>query len=309
MENKIVIIGGGPAGLTAGIYAVRAGIKTIIIEKAYPGGNMLLTERIDNFPGYPEGISGFQLAEKMRSQYLQFGGEIINGEVKDVNLEGNSKVVRLSDNSEIRTDALIIASGSSRKKLDVEGEDEYTGKGVSFCAICDGAFFKGKKVAVIGGGNSALEEAIYLTRYAERCYLIHRRDTLRASKYLQEEIKKYPSIIPLMSRIVHKIEGDGKKVNGLLIENKNTGEKEKFEIDGVFISVGQKPNVEFIDGKVEQNPAGYIITDYKMQTSVKGIFACGDVIRKSLYQVITACSEGAIAATSAEKYLSSKEDL
>ncbi|MCM8778033.1 MAG: FAD-dependent oxidoreductase [Candidatus Omnitrophica bacterium] len=201
----------------------------------------------------------------------------------------------------------LIASGSSRKKLGVEGEDEYTGKGVSFCAICDGAFFKGKKVAVIGGGNSALEEAMYLTRYAEHCFLIHRRDNFRASLYLQEELKKYPAITTLLSRTVRKIEGDGNRVNVLVLENKNTGKIETIDVDGIFISVGQKPNVEFIDGKVEQNPAGYIITDYKMQTSVKGIFACGDVIRKSLYQVVTACSEGAIAAYSAEIYLSSKD--
>jgi len=304
MENKVVIIGGGPAGLTAGIYTLRTGIKTVIIEKLFPGGNILLTERIDNYPGFPEGITGAELAEKMKQQYLKFGGEIINGEVSNVSLEGNGKVVRLKDETEIKTDALIIASGSSRKKLGVEGEEEYTGKGVSFCAICDGAFFKGKKVAVIGGGNSALEEAIYLTRYAEVCYLIHRRDSFRASAYLQEEIKKYVSIKPLLSRIVQKIEGNGKKVHRLVLERKDTGEIETIDVDGVFISVGQKPNVEFIDGKLDQDPTGYIITDYKMQTSVKGIFACGDVIRKSLYQVITACGEGAIAASSAEEYLS-----
>ncbi|MCX8082952.1 MAG: thioredoxin-disulfide reductase [bacterium] len=306
MEYKLIIIGGGPAGLTAGIYTLRAGIKTTIIEKAFTGGNMLLTERIDNYPGFPEGISGLELAEKMREQYMKFGGEIINGEVKDIYFEDEKKIVRLVDNSEIKTTALIIASGSSRKKLGVEGEDEYTGKGVSFCAICDGAFFKGKRVAVVGGGNSALEEAIYLTRYADICYLVHRRDVFRASAYLQEELKKFP-VTPLLSRIVRKIEGDGEKVNSLVLENKKTGEIESIKVDGVFVSVGQKPNVEFIDGKIEQNPAGYIITDYKMQTSIKGIFACGDVIRKSLYQVITACGEGAIAGMSAEAYLSSKD--
>ncbi len=307
MKREIFIIGGGPAGMTAGIYTLRAGIKTTIIEKAFPGGNILLTEKIDNYPGFPEGISGIELAEKMRQQYLKFGGEILNGEVTAISFEGSKKIIRLADGREIKTDAIIIASGSSRKKLDVEGEEKYTGKGVSYCAICDGAFFKGKKVAVIGGGNSALEEAIYLTRYVEICYLIHRRDSLRASFSLQEELKKYPAITPLLSRTVRRIEGDGEKVKGIVLEKKETGEIENIEIDGVFISVGQKPNVEFIEGKVEQTPAGYIITDYKMQTSVKGIFACGDVIRKSLYQVITACGEGATAASSAEKYLSGGE--
>ncbi|MDD3726402.1 MAG: thioredoxin-disulfide reductase [Candidatus Ratteibacteria bacterium] len=306
MENTLVIIGGGPAGLTAGIYALRAGIKTSIIEKTFPGGNMLLTEKIENYPGFPEGISGIELAENMRRQYLQFGGELINGEVKNISFEDNRKVVYLSDGSETKADAIIIASGSSKKKIGVEGEDKYTGRGVSFCAICDGALFKGKKVAVIGGGNSALEEAIYLTRYAERCYLVHRRDTFRASAYLQEKLKQYPLITLLLSRVVRKIEGDGEKVKALVLENKGTGAIETIEVDGVFISVGQRPNVDFINGKIEQNPSGYIITDYKMQTSINGVFACGDVIRKSLYQIITACSEGAIAATSAERYLSSQ---
>ncbi len=304
MERKLVIIGAGPAGLTAGIYALSFKINTIVIEKAFPGGNILLTERIVNYPGFPEGISGQELAENMKNQYLGFGGQIITGEVKDIIIEEERKIVKMVDGSEIKTDAIIIASGSSRKKLNVEGEKEYTGRGVSYCAICDGFFFKGKKIAVIGGGNSALEEAIYLTKYADRCYLIHRRDSFRASAYLQEELKKYPAITPVLSRVVRRIEGDGQKVHTLVIENKNTGEIEKISIDGVFISIGQKPNVEFIDGKIEQNPAGYIITDYKMETSVKGIFACGDVIKKSLYQIITACGEGATAANAAEKYLS-----
>lgn len=305
MENtSLLIIGGGPAGLTAGIYALRAEIKTAIIEPAFPGGNMLITERIDNYPGFPLGVSGAELAEQMKQQYLGFGGEIISGEVEDIAINGERKTVRMAGGKEIQAYAVIIASGSSRQSLGVEGEEEYTGKGVSSCAICDGAFFKGKRVAVIGGGNSALEEAIYLTRYAERCYLIHRRDLFRATAYLQREIKKYPQVIPVLSRTVRKIEGDGNRVKALSLENKEIGATETIEVDGVFISIGQKPNTAFIDGKVEQNPAGYIITDYRMQTSVKGIFACGDVIRKSLYQVITACGEGAVAASSAEKYLS-----
>ncbi|MBN1445775.1 MAG: thioredoxin-disulfide reductase [Candidatus Omnitrophica bacterium] len=302
-NKKATIIGGGPAGLAAGVYSVRAGVKTAIIEKLFAGGSMLLTEKIDNYPGFPEGVSGYELAEKMKSQYLRFGGEIIQGDVDEVFFEGVRKRIRMKDGREEEADALIIASGSSRKKLGIEGEDEYTGKGVSFCAVCDGAFFKGKKIAVIGGGDSALEEAVYLTRFAEKCYLIHRRDEFRASAYLQNELKKH-SVQTVLSAVPERIEGDGKTVKRVILRRNKTDEMLSFEADGVFISIGQKPNVEFINGKVEQNPAGYIVTNYKMETSEKGVFACGDVIKKTLYQVVTACGEGATAAASAEKYLS-----
>ncbi len=307
MKKEVIIIGAGPAGMAAGMYSLRAGIKTLIVEKFYPGGSILLTEKIDNYPGFPEGVSGTELAGKMKNQYLRFGGEIVEGEAEDVSFGEDGIRIRLKDGKGITTGALIIASGSSRRKLGIPGEDEYTGKGVSFCAVCDGAFFKGKKIAVVGGGDAALEEAIYLTRYAEVCYLIHRRDEFRASAYLQEEIKKYPAVKPVLSSVVDRIEGDGKSVKRVIVRRKDTDDLKPLDVDGVFISVGQKPNVEFIDGKVEQNPGGYIMTDYRMQTSVKGVFACGDVIRKSLYQVVTACGEGATAASSAEKFLSQSE--
>jgi thioredoxin reductase (NADPH) len=304
MAKDVVIIGAGPAGLTAGIYCLRARIETVVIEKFFPGGGMLITEKVDNYPGFPEGVPGPELAEKMQEQYVKFGGEILQGEVEEVFWgPGGEKKVRLKDGQEITARVLIIASGSSRKRLEVEGESEYTGRGVSFCAVCDGAFFKDKKIAVIGGGDSALEEAIYLTRYAEVCYLIHRRDSFRASPHLQEEIKKYPSIKPVFSSIVEKIEGDGKLVKRIVLKQKETGNTQSLDVSGIFVSIGQNPNVDFIKGKVEQNPAGYIVTDSDMQTSVEGVFACGDVIKKSLYQVVTACSEGAIAAFSAEKHL------
>ncbi len=307
MEKKVIIIGAGPAGLTAGIYSVRARIKTVIIEKLFPGGGMLLTEKIDNYPGFPDGVSPSELADNMQTQYLRFGGEIIQGEVDEVFLEEDGKRIKMRDGKEMTSNALIIASGSSRKKLEVEGEEEYTGKGVSYCAVCDGAFFKGKSIAVVGGGDSALEEAIYLTRYAEVCYLIHRRDRFRASAHLQEEIKKYPSIKPVLSSLVERIEGNGTVVQRIVLKEKETGTIQSLDVSGVFVSIGQNPNVEFISGKVKQNSAGYIVTDCDMQTSVKGIFACGDVIEKPLYQVVTACGEGATAAFSAEKYLSQTE--
>ncbi len=303
-HKKAIIVGAGPAGMAAGVYSVRAGIKTVVIEKFFAGGSMLLTEKIDNYPGFPDGVSGYDLAEKMKNQYLRFGGEILQGDVEEVVFEADCKTARMKDGREEKAGALIIASGSARKKLGIEGEDEYTGKGVSFCAVCDGAFFKGKKIAVIGGGDSALEEAIYLTRYADICYLIHRRDEFRASACLQEELRKHASVRTVLSAVPEKIEGDGKIVKRIILKQKTTGEMLMLEVDGVFISIGQKPNVEFIQGKVEQNPAGYIVTDYKMETSEKGVFACGDVIKKTLYQVVTACGEGATAAASAEKFLS-----
>ncbi|MCD6408207.1 thioredoxin-disulfide reductase [bacterium] len=303
MEKKVIIIGAGPAGLTAGIYTSRGGIKTLLIEKFMPGGNMLMTEKIENYPGFPEGIGGIELAELMKKQVLNSGGEIIQGEVKDVNI-GDEKEVILKNGERLKTPALIIASGSSRKKLGVEGEEKLKGKGVSYCAACDGPFFRDKTIAVVGGGDSALEEAIYLTRFASKIYLIHRREEFRASKFLQEKIKEYPKIQPVLSSIVEKIEGEN-KVESIIVKNIKTGEEERIKVNGVFISIGQKPNVEFLNGKLKADPSGYLIVNENMETSEKGVFACGDVIRKTLYQVITACGEGAIAGWSVEKYLSS----
>ena len=304
MEKEIYIIGAGPAGITAGIYALRSKIKTTIIEKFSPGGNMLITETIENYPGFPDGITGLELAERMKKQFLNLGGEIITKEVVDIDLKKDRKTIFLSDGKFIDTDVVIIATGSSRKKLGVKGEDIFVGKGVSYCAVCDGFFFKDKTIAVIGGGDSALKEAIYLTRFVNRCYLVHRREQFRGSKYLQELIENNEKISPIVPFVVEEIIGK-EKVEYLLLRNINTDEKTKLEVDGVFISVGQKPNVEFLKGKLKSNPSGYLIVNEKMETSIKGVFACGDVIKKDLYQIITACGEGAIAAFFAEKYLDS----
>jgi len=304
MGKEIYIIGAGPAGITAGIYALRSKIKTTIIEKISPGGNMLITEIIENYPGFPDGINGIELAERMKKQFLNLGGEIIKGEVVDIDLKKERKTIFLSDGKFIDTDVVIIATGSSRKKLGVKGEDVFVGKGVSYCAVCDGFFFKDKTIAVIGGGDSALKEAIYLTRFVNRCYLVHRREHFRGAKYLQELIENNEKISPIIPFVVEEIMGK-EKVEYLLLRNTNTDEKIKLEVDGVFISVGQKPNVEFLKGKLKSNPSGYLIVNEKMETSIKGVFACGDVIKKDLYQIITACGEGAIAAFFAEKYLDS----
>ena len=300
--EKVIIIGAGPSGLSAGIFLSRDKIPTLIIEKFSPGGNMLLTEIIENYPGFPDGISGFTLADNMRKQYLRFGGEIKTGEVEKIELNGNEKIVKMKNGEILKTDVLIIASGSSRKKLSVKGEEELVGKGVSYCAICDGAFFKNKEVAVVGGGDSALEESIYLTRFANSVYLIHRREKLRAKKYLQEEAKNNKKIKFILPYIVKEIKGK-EKVEGLVLENTLNHEIIDLKVDGIFISAGQKPNTDFINGIVKTDNNGFIIVNEKMETNIPGIFACGDVIKKSLYQIITAASEGMIAAFFAEKYL------
>jgi thioredoxin reductase (NADPH) len=299
---KVIIIGGGPAGLSAGIFLCRDKIETLIIEKFSPGGNMLFTEIIENYPGFPEGISGFTLSENMKNQFLKFGGEIKDGEVDKIELNGNKKIVKLKNGEVLESDVLIIASGSSRKKLSVKGEDNLIGKGVSYCAICDGAFFKDKEVAVVGGGDSAVEEAIYLTKFAKSVYIIHRRDNFRAKKYLQEILKSNEKIKILLSTVVEEIKGK-EKVEGIIVKNILKNEINEIKVDGVFVSVGQKPNTEFLNGLIITDKNGFIIVNEKMETNISGIFACGDVIKKSLYQIITACSEGMIAGFYAEKYL------
>lgn len=300
--EKVIIIGGGPAGLACGIFLSRDRIPVLIIEKLAPGGNMLFTERIENYPGFPEGISGFELSEKMKNQFLKFGGEIKIGEVEKVELKDNKKIIKLKNGETLETDILVIASGSSRKELGVKGEYEFKGKGVSYCAICDGAFFKDKEVAVIGGGDSALEESIYLTRFSKKVYLIHRRDRFRAKKYLQEEVKKNEKIKIILSKRVKEISGK-ERVEKIILEDVLNNEIIELGVDGVFISAGQKPNTEFLNGIVERDKNGFIIVNEKMETNIPGIFACGDVIKKSLYQIITAASEGMIAGFFIEKYI------
>ncbi|MCM8785162.1 MAG: thioredoxin-disulfide reductase [Candidatus Omnitrophica bacterium] len=300
--RKVIIIGGGPAGLSAGIFLSRDKIPTLIIEKFSCGGNMLLTENIENYPGFPDGISGFELSENMKKQFIKFGGKIKNGEVEKIKLEDDKKIVKLKNGEEFITDVIIIASGSSRKKLNVKGEKEFTGKGVSYCAICDGAFFKEKEVAVVGGGDSAIEEAIYLSNFANLVYLIHRRDRLRAKKYLQKEAQNNEKIKFILPYIVKEIKGK-EKVEYLILQNMSNHNITELKIDGVFISAGQVPNTEFLNGILKTDEKGFIIVNERMETNIKGIYACGDVIKKLLYQIITACSEGMIAAYFAEKYI------
>jgi len=299
---EIIIIGGGPAGLTSAIYSARALIDTIVIEKMLPGGQPILTTFIENYPGFPDGISGPEFAERLESQARKFGAKIIASQpvIEVSKIEDGFIVKTESDSFEGR--AVIIATGTSPRKLGVPGEDVFTGKGVSYCAVCDGAFYKDKIVAVVGGGDSAIIEAIYLTRFASKVYVIHRRNQLRAEKILQERAFSNPKISFIWDTVVQSIEGE-KKVELLKLKNVKTGEASELHIDGVFVYIGNTPNSSIVKDLVNLDENGYIITDSFMRTNVPGLFAAGDVRSNTFRQLATAVGDGAIAANSAEKYL------
>lgn len=304
-KYDVVIIGGGPAGLTAGLYTSRAMMKSLLIEKGIHGGQMATTYRIENYPGFDEGISGLELSQRMERQARKFGLEFSSGRVEEIRLDDNEKVLITDDGLEIRTKALIIATGVEPKSLKVDGEERFRGRGVSYCATCDGAFFRDKKIAVIGGGDSALEEALFLTRFAEEIFIIHRRDKLRATRILQERAFEESKIKFIWDSFVEKIEGDD-TVNKIVIRNLKNDKTEFFSVSGVFIYIGSNSNTEFLRGLVNLDSNGFIITDGKMATSVPGIYAAGDVRTKTLKQIATAVGDGAIAAKSAEKYIEDK---
>lgn len=304
-KYDVVIIGGGPAGLTAGLYTSRAMMKSLLIEKGIHGGQMATTYRIENYPGFDEGISGLELSQRMERQARKFGLEFSSGRVEEIRLDDNEKVLITDDGLEIRTKALIIATGVEPKSLKVDGEERFRGRGVSYCATCDGAFFRDKKIAVIGGGDSALEEALFLTRFAEEIFIIHRRDKLRATRILQERAFEESKIKFIWDSFVEKIEGDD-TVNKIVIRNLKNDKTEFFSVSGVFIYIGSNSNTEFLRGLVNLDSNGFIITDEKMATSVPGIYAAGDVRTKTLKQIATAVGDGAIAAKSAEKYIEDK---
>ncbi len=307
--RKVIILGSGPAGYTAGIYTARALLNPLIIAGIQPGGQLMLTTEVENFPGFPEGIMGPDLMENMRKQAERFGAEFIYENVVDVEL-GNptEKVpfrVKTDGGKTISAWSIIIATGASAKTLGLESEKKLMGRGVSTCATCDGAFFKDKKVVVIGGGDSAMEEAIFLTRFATEVRVIHRRDKLRASRIMQERAFKNPKISFIWNSVVEEILDPEKgKVEAVVIKNVKTGEKTRVETDGVFIAIGHKPNTDFLKGKVEMDERGYIITrDKTTETSVPGIFAAGDVQDPWYRQAITAAGSGCMAALDAQRYL------
>jgi len=301
---EVIIIGGGPAGLTAGLYTSRAKLRTLLIESALLGGQMTTTEAIDNYPGFPEGVTGEELSRLMEEQSKRFGMETVTEEVLEVSLKGVQKVVQ-TDESTFPCEALIICTGTEYRKLGVPGEKEYAGKGVSYCATCDGAFFKDSRIIVVGGGDSALTEALFLTKFVKDLTIIHRRDALRATKIYQEKAMANPKIKFLWNSVVEEIKGDT-VVRAVVVKNVKTGAITEFETEGAFLFVGLSPRTQFLKGLVQMDEAGYIITDENCETSVKGVFAAGDCRKKLLRQISTSVGDGATAAFAAEKYLENK---
>lgn len=301
MQKDVVIIGSGPAGLSAGIYAVRAGFDALIIERTGMGGGQILnTYEVDNYPGMP-GINGFDLGTKMYEHVKQLGVEVMACDVHRVECEEEWKVIHTSQ-GEIQTKTLVIATGATHAKLNVKGENEFGGKGVSYCATCDGAFFRNRKVAVVGGGDVAVEDAIFLAGMCEKVYLIHRRDELRAAKSLQEKLMARDNVEIVWNTVVNCIEGKD-KVENLKLQNKNDGQIKDLAVSGVFVAVGMKPETEVFQGVVEMDAHGYIQADEYCETSQPGIVVAGDARTKRLRQIVTAVADGANAIYSLEKYL------
>ena len=301
-KYDVVIIGGGPAGLTAGLYTSRAKLNSLLIEKGLVGGQIANAERVENYPGFSEGINGVELGQLMHQQATKYGLKTLFAEVTDIELQEGLKVIRTTEDDFIAK-AVIIAGGSERQKLGVSGEEKFTGKGVSYCATCDAAFFREQPVAVVGGGDAAITEALHLTKFASRVTVIHRRDQLRASRILQEKAFSQPKMEFRWNSIVDKIEG-GDLVKRIRLRQVKTGEESALEVAGIFISIGLKPNTDYLKGILPLDVTGLIITDEKMETKIPGIFAAGDIRHNSARQVITAAGDGATAAIYAEKFIS-----
>lgn len=306
-EFDVVILGGGPAGFSAGIYTSRGNVSTAILDVSMLGGQPSNYLELENYPAFMK-IGGFELMEKFEEHADMFGVQKFPmQEMEFIDLVASPKIIRTKE-VEFRTKSVIIATGAKPMKLGVKGEEEFTGRGVSYCAVCDGAFYKDKVVAVVGGGNSAVEEAIYLTKFASKVYIIHRRDELRADKIIQYRAAKNEKIEFVLNSVVCEIQGQD-LVNNLILKNTKTDEMFNLAVDGVFPYIGITPNVENISGQITQDKAGFIITDETMKTSIDGVFAIGDVRNTPLRQVITAASDGAIAGVYAVKYIESLKEI
>ncbi len=304
----VVIVGGGPGGLCAGMYSARARRKTVCLEKYLPGGQIAVTGDVEDYPGF-EHISGAELGMRFTEHAKKFGLEIEMEEVEEVYADGEDRVARCASGNIYRGKAIILSTGGSPNKLDIPGEAEYSGKGVSYCAICDGAFFRDKVIAVVGGGDAAVEEGTFLTKFGSKVYLIHRRDSFRAQKVVQQRAFDNPKVEVIWDTVVESINGDGRVVKNLTLKNVKTGKISTLNIGAIFVYVGFQPNSSLVTGPLDKDAGGYIITDAKMETSIPGIFACGDVRSQLVRQVTIAVGDGTTAAVAAEKYIERLEDI
>ena len=304
MADKIydvAVVGGGPGGFTAALYATRAGLDTVLIEKLSAGGQMTETAQIENYPGYPDGIDGFTLGAAMREGAERFGCEVRSAEVLSLDLSGSIKRL-LTDGGELQSRTMILATGATHRTLGIAGEAELVGRGVGYCATCDGMFFRGKTVAVVGGGNSAAADALYLSRICKKVYLVHRRDALRATKVYHDPLTVAENVeFKWNSRVVELCAEA--KLTGIVIENVQDGTREELALDGLFISIGRTPETALVKGQVALDESGYVVADETTKTTLEGVFAVGDVRTKALRQIVTATADGAVAAHFAEEYL------
>jgi thioredoxin reductase (NADPH) len=303
-DREVVIIGSGPAGLTAALYAARANLKPLLIEGLEAGGQLMLTTMVENWPGFRDGIMGPDLMGEMRAQAERFGTEIVQGNVTSVDVRQRPFTVTLEDSRVVTTAALIVATGASARWLDIGSDRKLSGRGVSTCATCDGYFFRGKPIAVVGGGDSAMEEAIYLTKFASKVTVVHRRDTLRASKIMQDKAFANPKINFIWdSEVIDVADLEKGEVTSIVLRNLKTGETSHLAVDGVFIAIGHTPNTALFKGQIDLDPTGYIVTHDGTRTNVPGVFAAGDVQDHVYRQAVTAAGSGCMAAIDAERYL------